>query len=104
MGGDLAEGEGSVLAGCRLQAGTLPVGPQGPTGPPGPRGDNGDKGDKGEPGAAGERGEAGRGLTVSGFYASAAALEAALPAPEAIESRRARKLPSACDLYSTAGV
>lgn len=58
-------------------------GERGEPGTPGAPGAKGDKGDKGEPGAAGERGEAGRGLTVSGFYASAAALEAALPAPEA---------------------
>ena len=85
-------------------------GPQGVQGDPGPKGDKGDaftyadfteaqlaalkgekgdpgeKGDKGDTGATGpqgEKGDTGNGFRILGYYASAAALEAAVSAPEA---------------------
>lgn len=52
--------------------------PQGKTGPRGVKGDKGDAGAKGE---KGERGLPGTGLTIAGYYESAAALNAAVKQP-----------------------
>ena len=55
-------------------------GEQGQPGPAGPQGAAGPPGSKGDPG---ERGETGRGFAVLGYYATAAALAAAVQTPAA---------------------
>lgn len=77
------------------QGDTGPAGPQGPkgetgaTGAQGPKGDTGatgpqgPKGDTGATGPQGEKGETGSGFKVLSYYASASALESAVPIPSA---------------------
>lgn len=69
-------------------------GPQGEQGPQGPQGAQGAKGEKGDPGAAGAKGEKGdkgdkgdpgdpgTGFVVLDYYATLAALQAAVPSPK----------------------
>lgn len=101
-------GEGKMVdSGVKAQGPTGPTGPQGPQGKQGVQGiqgekgnqgDKGEKGDKGETGETGAtgpegprgpqglqgvQGEPGKGLTISGYYATAQALAAAVTNPEA---------------------
>ena len=65
------------------------TGPQGPkgdtgaTGAQGAKGDTGAQGPKGDTGAQGPKGDTGQGFVVKGYYATATALTAAVPAPAA---------------------
>lgn len=101
-------GEGKMTdSGVKAQGPTGPTGPQGPQGKQGVQGiqgekgnqgDKGEKGDKGETGETGAtgpegprgpqglqgvQGEPGKGLTISGYYATAQALAAAVTNPTA---------------------
>lgn len=72
-----------------------PVGPQGPQGVQGPKGDTGEAGPQGESGPQGPagaagpqgpqgpKGDTGAGLSILGYYATEAALQAAVPSPTA---------------------
>ena len=101
-------GEGKMVdSGVKAQGPTGPTGPQGPQGLQGVQGIQGKQGEKGETGATGAtgpkgetgpqgetgprgpqglqgiQGEPGKGLTISGYYATAQALAAAVTNPEA---------------------
>lgn len=101
-------GEGKMVdSGVKAQGPIGQTGPQGPQGKQGvqgiqgEKGNQGDKGEKGDKGATGEtgatgpegprgpqglqgvQGEPGKGLTISGYYATAQALAAAVTNPEA---------------------
>ena len=101
-------GEGKMVdSGVKAQGPTGPTGPQGEQGKQGiqgiqgEKGNQGDKGERGDKGATGEtgatgpegprgpqglqgiQGEPGKGLTVSGYYATAQALTAAVTNPTA---------------------
>ena len=58
------------------------TGPQGPKGNPGDTGPQGPKGDQGETGPQGPKGEDGKAFTISGYYESLSALQAAVATPE----------------------
>lgn len=101
-------GEGKMVdSGVKAQGPIGPTGPQGPQGKQGvqgiqgEKGNQGDKGEKGDKGATGEtgatgpegprgpqglqgvQGEPGKGLTISGYYATAQALATAVTNPTA---------------------
>ena len=102
-----AEEKKMVDSGVKAQGRTGPTGPEGPQGKQGEqgiqgkqgeKGEKGEKGDKGETGATGPQGETGprgpqglqgvqgepgKGLTISGYYATAQALAAAVTNPTA---------------------
>ena len=102
-----AEEEKMVDSGVKAQGRTGPTGPEGPQGKQGEQGIQGEKGEKGETGAKGDtgatgatgpqgetgprgpqglqgvQGEPGKGLTISGYYATAQALAAAVTNPTA---------------------
>lgn len=102
-----AEEKKMVDSGVKAQGRTGPTGPEGPQGKQGEQGIQGEKGEKGETGAKGDtgatgatgpkgetgpigpqgeqgvQGEPGKGLTISGYYATAAALVAAVTNPSA---------------------
>ena len=64
---------------------TGPQGPQGPKGDPGdtgPQGPKGDQGETGPQGPKGAKGEDGKAFTISGYYESLSALQAAVATPE----------------------
>lgn len=60
-----------------------PVGPKGPQGLQGPQGETGPQGKTGPRGPQGPKGDTGYGFKVLGYYATAAALSAAVANPEA---------------------
>ena len=60
-----------------------PVGPKGPQGLQGPQGETGPQGKTGPRGPQGPKGDTGSGFKVLGYYATAAALSAAVANPEA---------------------
>ena len=62
--------------------GIVAEGPQGATGPQGPQGDTGPQGKTGPRGPQGPKGDTGSGFKVLGYYATAAALSAAVANPE----------------------
>ena len=60
-----------------------PVGPKGPQGLQGPQGETGPQGKTGPRGPQGPKGDTGSGFKILGYYATAAALSAAVANPEA---------------------
>ena len=64
------------------QGETGPQGPQGDPGDTGPQGPKGDQGETGPQGPKGAKGEDGKAFTISGYYESLSALQAAVATPE----------------------
>ena len=64
------------------QGETGPQGPQGDQGETGPQGPKGDQGETGPQGPKGAKGEDGKAFTISGYYESLSALQAAVATPE----------------------